>query len=244
VLLRGLLDLLLPARCVLCDRRRPAALEGQPSCLACDVSLPRLPRDGCRVCQGPRPLHAGCCAACAREGGPLDACVAAMSFTGVVAETLRTYKYGEPLFGPDPATAARVEYLAREAAARSLAFGPPACVVPVPAHPRRFRERAFHPATAIARTIARHARVRIETRTLLRGRDTPSQTGLDRAGRRANVADAFVLRGDPPRGRVWLVDDVVTTGATLGEAARRLRAGGAGPIVGVCVARTPWARPH
>ncbi|HEX5066782.1 MAG TPA: ComF family protein, partial [Myxococcota bacterium] len=75
---------------------------------------------------------------------------------------------------------------------------------------------------------------------LTRVRDTPSQTGLGRAGRRANVRGAFRVsaRSDLPA-CVWLVDDVVTTGATLEECARVLRAAGAQRVLALCAARTP-----
>ena len=78
---------------------------------------------------------------------------------------------------------------------------------------------------------------------LVRTRDTPTQTGLDRRARARNVAGAFrATTASSLPGRVWLVDDVVTTGATLFEAARALRRVGAGAVVGVCVARTPSER--
>jgi predicted amidophosphoribosyltransferase len=70
-------------------------------------------------------------------------------------------------------------------------------------------------------------------------RDTPSQTGLDRRARARNVAGAFrVRRGARIPPRVWLVDDVVTTGATLAEAARVLRRAGARQVAAICAART------
>jgi predicted amidophosphoribosyltransferase len=73
---------------------------------------------------------------------------------------------------------------------------------------------------------------------LQRIRDTPSQTDLDRAQRRRNVQGAFRARsGAPPR--IWLVDDVVTTAATLEDAARALREAGASCVVGIVAARTP-----
>jgi predicted amidophosphoribosyltransferase len=77
---------------------------------------------------------------------------------------------------------------------------------------------------------------------LARVRDTPSQTGLDRRARRRNVAGAFRLRTHALPRRVWLVDDVVTTGATLEAAARELRRGGATSVTALCAARTP--SPH
>jgi ComF family protein len=124
-----------------------------------------------------------------------------------------------------------------EAARR--APGPhPGLVVPVPLHPRRLRERGFNPAGLLSRSVARVAESRAAPRALRRIRDTPSQTGLDRVARRRNVAGAFVCSTPPPR-TVWLVDDVVTTGATLSECARVLRRHGARRIVAVCLARTP-----
>jgi ComF family protein len=127
--------------------------------------------------------------------------------------------------------------LVREAAAR-VPGPPPDALVPVPLHAARVRARGFAPAAILARSLAR-ALGRPLAGALRRTRDTPSQTGLDRAGRRRNVASAFAV-ARPLRGEtVWLVDDVVTTGATLGEAARVLRAAGTGRVAAVCVARTP-----
>jgi ComF family protein len=116
-------------------------------------------------------------------------------------------------------------------------------VVAVPQTPRRLRERGFNPAERLARAAARESGARCDPVALRRVRGGASQTGLDRAARRRNVAGAFRARapGAIPA-RVWLVDDVVTTGATLLEAARVLRRAGAREIVGVCVARTPFAR--
>jgi predicted amidophosphoribosyltransferase len=108
----------------------------------------------------------------------------------------------------------------------------------VPQHPRRLRARGFSPAREVARVVARAAGARLSARALLRTRDTPSQTGLARAARERNVRGAFRARASVPP-RVWLVDDVVTTGSTLAEAARALRGAGAREVVGVCVAWTP-----
>jgi ComF family protein len=109
----------------------------------------------------------------------------------------------------------------------------------VPLHPRRLRARGFNPAAVLARTVAREAGAPFAAGLLVRLRDTPSQTGLDRRARRANVRGAFALRGaDRPPETVWLVDDVVTTGSTLEECARALRRAGARRVVAICAART------
>jgi ComF family protein len=168
----------------------------------------------------------------------LDACCAAVWFEGAAADFVRRFKYAAPgLGGLDPAADAVALLLAREAAA--LVPGPsPDALVPVPLHRARVRRRGFAPAAVLARALARERRVPALA-ALRRVRDTPSQTGLDAAGRRRNVAGAFAASRALPGPTLWLVDDVVTTGATLGEAARALRAAGAARVAAVCLARTP-----
>jgi predicted amidophosphoribosyltransferase len=164
--------------------------------------------------------------------------VAAVEFQAPVEGWIRRFKYPRAgLAGLDPGASGRVRALALAAAARAPG-PPPGLVVPVPNHPRRLRERGFNPASELAAAIAGRAKLRLGAHRLERVRDTPSQTGQGRAARRRNVRGAFRARGPVPA-RIWLVDDVVTTGSTLGEAARALRRAGARAIVGICAARTP-----
>jgi ComF family protein len=215
-LLRDLVDLLLPSVCAGCDGAvaRDAAL-----CPRCDAQLPRL---AAALDRAPPP--------------PLSACAAVVAFSGEAEAWIHRFKYpAAGLAGLDPRPGAVLFALAREAARAA----PPSFdrVVAVPQHPRRLRERGFDPAALLAREVARAAGARFAPRALLRVRDGPSQTGLDRAARRRNVAGAFLA----PRalaGCVALVDDVTTTGATLSAAARALRRAGAARVIGICVART------
>ncbi len=233
-LLAGFVDLLLPPACAGCGRTPPrdAAL-----CRDCARLLPRLPPGGCVRCQAvvPEPLGHACTA----RPGVLAACVAEVAFAVEAAEWVRRFKYAPSgLRGLDPRPAAVVQELVL-AAARRLPPPLPGRIVPVPLHPRRLRERGFHPAAELARPLARRLGARFEPRRLERTRDTASQTGLDRVARERNVAGAFRARGRiPPRVCVALVDDVVTTGATLVAAARALRRAGARRVVAVCAART------
>jgi len=103
----------------------------------------------------------------------------------------------------------------------------PELIVPVPLHPRRLRERGFNQALELARPLARALGIRLHSGVCLRVRDTGRQTGLDARQRRINVRGAFALRGPLPARRIALVDDVVTTGNTVRELARMLRAAGA-----------------
>ena len=236
-LLHGLLELLLPAACAACG----AGVEGDAAlCRRCDAALPRLPRNLCLRCQSATPTDPGSlCRACASAASPLAACVAAVAFADDVEGWIRRFKYPRKgITGLDPGAGAVARALVREAGGRCPG-PPPALVVPVPLHPHRLRARGFNPAARLARALARDIAARMDPVALRRVRDTPSQTGLDRRERQRNVRGAFSARdGLRLPARIWLVDDVVTTGSTLAEAARALRRAGALTVVGVCAART------
>ena len=168
----------------------------------------------------------------------LDACLAAVAYAGEIPAWMQRFKYpGSGLSHLDSVPIGILQDLISEAA-RSVIGQPPELVVPVPLHPKRLQTRGFNPAGLLSRAVARAAAAHVAPRALRRIRDTPSQTGLDRAARQRNVAGAFVCRRPTPR-TVWLVDDVVTTGATLSECARVLRRQGTRHVLAVCVARTP-----
>ena len=114
--------------------------------------------------------------------------------------------------------------------------------IPVPLFKRKRRSRGFNQAEEIARAFVRHSRatgIELDTASLVRVRETTSQTGLTRHQRRANVRGAFaVTRSERIRGRsVLVVDDVMTTGTTAGECARVLKRVGARQVFVATVAR-------
>jgi ComF family protein len=133
--------------------------------------------------------------------------------------------------------------LARAAGQRA-GLRPTDRVVPVPLHPRRFRQRGFNPAALLAREIARPLGLVVDPSWLARRRETRPQAGLDARSRERNVAGAFACRRarTPVPKRVWLVDDVMTTGATLASAAAALRRAGVSEVMALCLARTAGAK--
>jgi ComF family protein len=112
-------------------------------------------------------------------------------------------------------------------------------IVPVPLHLRRLRARGFNQSAVLARHVARHLGCPVALRTLVRTRDTPSQTSFGPLERALNVAAAFAVR-DPARVRdrtVLVIDDVWTSGATATAVARTLRASGAAAVDVATIAR-------
>jgi len=228
-----------------CARCRARLRTGDAgACEACLGALPAWPPQRCVLCaEGRADAPGAACAACG--AAPLAAGFAALAYAGESEAWARRFKYPDPgLLGLDPAPGALLAAALGRALVPARARAAPGDrVAPVPLHPRRLRERGFNPAGLLAREAARALGLTWDPALLARVRDTPSQTGLDRRARRRNVADAFVVRpGRTTPPRVWLVDDVVTTGATWSEAARTLRRAGVAEVIGVCVARTPFAR--
>lgn len=112
-------------------------------------------------------------------------------------------------------------------------------IVPVPLHRERLRWRGFNQAVPLARALGAAGDRPVDPFALVRSRATPPQVGLDAGSRRRNVRGAFVVRSaDRIRGRrVLLVDDVMTTGATIDACARALRAAGARQVDALVLAR-------
>jgi ComF family protein len=152
------------------------------------------------------------------------------------------------LRGPLRRAVHRLKYRSRRAAAGALAdllrfpvtqlgpLAPELVVIPVPLHGERLRERGFNQAEALAAPLA-DALGRPLRAAVLRVRATPTQVGLSRAQRRANVRGAFAASETLAGQAVLLVDDVTTTGSTLGSAAAACLAAGAVTVYAVTLAR-------
>jgi ComF family protein len=113
------------------------------------------------------------------------------------------------------------------------------CLIAVPLHGARLRERGYNQAQEIARTLAAALRVPALERGIARRAATPAQTGQGALERRAGVARAFRVERELRGLCVAIVDDVITTGATVNALAAQLKAAGAARCLGVAVARTP-----
>lgn len=203
--------------------------------------------DGCARC-GRETRHAPFCGSC-RPGrlspepvappAGVDAWFAAAPYAAEWREWIRRFKFpAAGLAGLDPAAEAVAAWLIECAAAEVPAPFWPDRVVSVPLHEVRLVERGFDQAAWLAQRAARATKLPRAPDLLVRHRATRKQTGLSRSERHTNLQGAFRATRPSPA-RVWLVDDVATTGSTLRECARVLRAAGAVQVVGLCAAFTP-----
>ncbi len=238
---RAAVDLLFPPVCLVCG----AAGGRHPSlCGACWRSIRRLAPPWCALCGrpfwvlDPGVVAAGDgaidrCGACRRRRPGFTYGRSAAVYEGAVREAVHALK-----FSGKSALAAPLGDLLLETCARGLPVAPD-LVVPVPLHPARERERGFNQAALLARRVARSLGIALDTRALRRLRPTRAQAELSGAERRANVRGAFAARARANlAGRhVLLVDDVLTTGATITACARAALNAGALTVGALTVAR-------
>jgi ComF family protein len=217
---------LLPPTCVVCGGD---GADGLDLCAECRAGLP-WNADACQRCglplAGPEPV----CGLCRLVPPPLARVQCALRYEFPVDRLLPRLK-----FHGDLAAGAVLATLT------SWALDPedrPQALVPVPLHPARLRQRGYDQALELARGLARRGGPPVRAELLRRVRATAAQSRLDARARQGNLRDAFALRsGVAVPAHVALVDDVMTTGATLHECARVLRAGGVQRVDAWCVAR-------
>ncbi|KQP20534.1 ComF family protein [Pseudorhodoferax sp. Leaf267] len=218
----------LPSQCAVCRR-----WQGQPLCEGC-VQRFAQPEPRCNTCALPITGGAAQCGECLRHPPPLDACICAVAYAYPWSDCIARYKFRQ-----QPGWAAALAELLRHAPWVEPALECADLVLPMPLSPQRLRERGFNQALEIARRLAP---AKTDARLLLRIRDTTPQLSLSAAERARNVRGAFALeplRAHRLRGLdVVLVDDVMTSGASLFAAARTLREGGAARVTAVVLART------
>ena len=178
--------------------------------------------------------HSFVCGVCKHARPHYDRARAAGRFTGVLREIVHAFKYTDALWLKHDLVDLMQGCLDAHFQADAVDV-----VMPVPLHPVRQRERSYNQAAVLADELARRLDRRIDKRTLARTRITGTQTQLDAAQRRMNMLGAFTVRNPEWvfRRHVLLVDDVMTTGATLSECARVLKKAGARTVWALTVAR-------
>ena len=212
------------------------ALCRAPADGLCEACLDALPRNlnPCRDCALPLPHSAPAltqCAACQTRAPSFDRAFAPLLYAPPLDDLIAGFKYRQRL----PLGRMLGRILAR---ALGDPHERPQLLLPVPAAPRRLRERGFNQAAELTHMLAAHLDIPWTSARLYRVRDAEPQRGLTRRERRRNLRAAFACRGRLPP-HVALIDDVITTGATAEEASRVLKNAGAARVEVWAVARTP-----
>ncbi len=193
-------------------------------CAACDRDLPRLAPPRCPRC-ALESARGEICGRCLRDEPRYDATHAALAYQFPADALVHALKFRGEL-----ALAGVLGGLLSE----QIKSDSVDCVMPVPLSAARLRSRGFNQSAE----IARHLRARLDLSACVRSRDTPAQMELPYAERRQNVRGAFACTRSLAGERVALVDDVMTTGATLDEIAGVLKDAGAERVENWVVART------
>lgn len=213
--------------CLLCDE--PA----RTVCNLCDACARELPAvsDPCVVCGAGAVPHSTLCRSCAMRAPCVDRTICALAYAPPV-----DYLVGRLKFSRDLRVVPALAGLLGRAVAGETSVD---WLAPVPIAPARLRHRGFNQALEIARYLGTaHAIPLTWALHRRRGADTPQSSLPDTAARRANVAGAFEVRSSI-EGHVAIVDDVVTTGATVNALARCLKKAGARRVDVWAIARTP-----
>jgi ComF family protein len=235
-----LVDVILPWHCYHCGQ--PSASDGRGGFCASCWNMIRLIRPPyCPCCGAPfrspialtySPEYR--CGACRTKPPPFDHARAIGRYEGPLRQAIHLLKYRGKLRLQQPLLQLTLEHFDANFPGTTYDV-----IIPVPLHRERLMQREFNQAAVIARGLARHLNVPMLERLLVRVRSTRPQVELSGSERRQNVKQAFAVTnaaGLEDR-RVLVVDDVFTTGATLGEVARTLKAVGATQVDVFALAR-------
>lgn len=231
---RAVGTLFYPPHCVNCS----IALENEESlCEECQKSMEPISAPFCEVCsqpfEGMFPSEFTC-SNCEERDLSFSCSVSAYRSKGIVRELVHRFKYNRETHLRRQLAA----WLAESLLDVRIQSEPFELLVPVPLHPTRQRKRQFNQAEVLARSVAKRHGLPV-LNALRRIRKTESQTRLDRRERMENLRNAFELRKnvDVSGRHLVLVDDVFTTGSTIGECARVLKGAGASSVRAITVAR-------
>lgn len=217
---------LLPAQpCVLCGSMSHCGLW----CDTCDAAMPYLDSMHCPICSQPTRLGE-ICGHCLNKPPRFNRTIAIFSYQFPVDQLVQSLKYHEQL--------ALAQAFAEKLAPRVDQSNLPDYIIPMPLYPAKLKNRGFNQAQLIAEPLARSLDIPLLPHACHRLRDTPSQTSLPWKERSKNVRGAFGCDMDLSGKHIALVDDVLTTGASLNELASAVQKRGANEISAWVVART------
>lgn len=211
-------DKLFPPSCILCGQ---AGVGGMDLCQDCFTELPknlnccyRCAEPFATVSQIPR-----LCGHCLSSPPAFDETVAPFLYSGSVSHLITGLKFAKQYKNARVLGILLAEYLASHTEM-------PDCIVPVPLHKQRYRQRGFNQAIEVANTVSNRLKIPLDLYDCIRQKNTAHQTRLPAKQRRKNVRKAFAANKPIGYRHVALLDDVMTTGSTASELAKTLKQAG------------------
>ena len=223
---QAVLEVIFPSRCVGCGT------YGSFLCQSCQAALLRARPPRCPVCWQPQ-RQGDPCGRCLEERPAFQGARSPYLYQGAARDAVHALKYSYLSALAQPMAQLMARYVEEEEAIEAD------LVVAVPLYARRQRLRGYNQSALLARELSRLCGLPLAERGLARRRNTPPQArSTDAEARKRNVADAFIADGRWVEGRrVLLIDDVMTTGATVDACARALHEAGAGSVWTLSFAR-------
>ncbi|MGQ0443368.1 MAG: ComF family protein [Methylophilaceae bacterium] len=217
-------QVLFQQNCLLCAA---AETDHTGLCAPCLSELPYAPTTSCPQCG----LNANglVCGSCINAAPDFDATHAVFTYVFPIDAMIQRYKYGHLL----PLGQLFSQHLAQKVSASSVDL-----IIPMPMHPTRLKQRGFNQALEIAKSLTKHQAEKIDYKSVIRSKLTPPQASLPLKQRVKNIKGAFKVNTDLTGKRIAIVDDVMTSGASLNELAKTLKKAGAARVECWVVART------
>ncbi|PIR94563.1 hypothetical protein COT97_00805 [Candidatus Falkowbacteria bacterium CG10_big_fil_rev_8_21_14_0_10_39_11] len=221
-----IIDLFFPKECLVCGR------GDEHFCLTCQKKIVYLKDNVCLICNR-QPSTIGICSNC-QPGISLDQIIVSVRYKGTVIEKIiHEYKFNfiEEL----------AEFLANllleKISHQNVHLDHTTIVCPIPLHPKRFAERGFNQSAVLAQFIAKGFGCQYQDKTIVRSKYTDQQAKLNRSERIDNLHQAFTINNHELKNKtIVLVDDVITSGTTMNEAAKCLKQAGAATVIAMAVA--------
>ena len=239
-LAQKLLSSLFPSRCILCQQTVQESVINQhiEICTDCYQTLPHN-NNCCTRCALPLPediQNEVLCGRCVKQLPLFDYSRSLFSYEGDVIHLIHQLKFGEKISYARSIGEMLLKIVNDELLQEQ---GRPDCIIPVPLHNKRLRERGYNQSTEIARVIVKKTGIPIVQDAVLRRRVTLTQTGLKAKERQKNIKGVFSVIDVENYKHVLIVDDVVTTGSTVNELTKVLKKNGVERVGVLSIARAP-----
>lgn len=228
-IVQNILEIVYPPHCCVCKGPSRESI-----CASCEKTLPLLSPPYCRKCGTPEHLD-GLCSRCQTESPSFDRVRSSCAYSGSMKKAIASFKFHGKRRLAQALAPLMLQLFEREFALDTIDF-----IIPVPLHAKRESRRGFNQSTLLGEHLSEARHIPLKPELLERIRDTATMNKLGWPERRENMKGAFRIKDaeSVKAAHILLIDDIITTGATLNEIAHLLKMNGASRVQGITLART------